>query len=142
MDTKVTEACSNGKTTTLSLYTTADLAYWGLKPTDFDPLGSAYLEAAIVFMENGHLFSGSSSGGREGVHYDPLQNTIGVEQWFVFLAVPTPGAKYSLKAEATLGSLPKQYHPPLGLPPVAIIDPATVVVPVQSNLPVTIVPCH
>lgn len=136
---KVIDACSDGIRTTLHLQTELDTKYWGLNASDFDPLGDVYFETSTVFLENGQLFSSTSSGERAGPFFDLLSQMARADQKFVYPAVPSPNSQFMLRAEVTLANLPSNYKPPTA--GVTFIAPDTITIPAQFNLPVIMSAC-
>lgn len=135
----VIDSCSDGIKTTLRLQTELDLNYWGLKSTDFGPLGDVYFETSTVFFENGQLFSSTSSGERVGPFFNPLLPVARADQTFIYPEVPSAYSQFMLNAEVTLTNLPSNYRPPTTI---TFTAPGMIVIPTQFNLPVSVSACR
>lgn len=133
-------ACSDGIRTVLRIRTDLDLNYWGLTASHFSPLGSVYFETSTVFLQNGLLFSSTSSGKSDGPFFNLLEQVAQVEQTFIYPGVPSPNSTFELKAEVTLANLPSDYTPPAT--GIAFVEPGIIAIPTHFVLPVTIEPCR
>jgi hypothetical protein len=133
-------ACSDGTRTILRIRTDLDPQYWGLSASDFSPVGKVYFETSTVFLQNGQLFSSTSSGKRDGPFFNLFDQLAQAEHTFVYPATPSPNSKFELKAEVTLANLPPSYKPPAT--GIAFVEPGIIIVPTQFTLPVTIDVCR
>lgn len=134
------EACSDGAYTTLRIRTELDAAYWGLNVAHFTPPGNVIIEAAMVFLQDGLLFSSTSSSARADPIFNPLRQVAQVEQTFIYPGSPTPGARLELQAEVTLSNLPPNYRPPDAGP--AFLEPGIIAISARFNLPVAVEVCR
>jgi hypothetical protein len=120
--------------------TDLDSHFWGLKASDFSPLGKVYFETSTVFLQNGQLFSSTSSGKRNEPVFNLLSQRVQTEQIFVYPAAPSPNATFELRAQVTLGGLPPGYMPPAaGL---TFPGPDVIAIPTQFTLPVRLQGCR
>jgi hypothetical protein len=134
------EACSDGAYTTLRIHTELNAAYWGLAAAHFAPPGNVVIEAATIFVQDGLLFSTTSSGVRADPTFNPLRQVAQVEQTFVYPGAPTPGTRLELQAAVTLSNLPQNFHPPA--PDLAFLEPGIIAIPARFSLPVIVGVCR
>jgi hypothetical protein len=133
------DACSDGAYTTLRIHTELDAAYLGLAAAHFAPPGNVVIEAAMVFLQDGKLFSSTSGGARADPTFNPLRQVAQVEQTFVYPGAPTPGARLELQAAVTLTNLPPNYRPLA--PDLTFLEPGMIAVPARFSLPVIVGVC-
>ncbi len=133
-------ACSDGTRTILRIRTDLDSKYWGLRASDFSPLGKVYFETSTIFLQNGQLFSSTSSGKRDGPVFNLFEQLAQAEQTFIYPTTPSPNSQFELKAEVTLANLPPSYKPPAT--GIAFVEPGIIAIPTQFTLPVTIDVCR
>jgi hypothetical protein len=99
-------ACTDGSRTVLQLETVLDLNELNLEPSSFLPPNARYFVTSISFVQDGHLFSSTSSMSKSDPVLSEDDLTAKVAQEFRFPGAPSSGSQMSLKATVTLLNAP------------------------------------
>ena len=102
---KVTEACTDGSSTFIQLETAVTQEEWQSASSQFPNPESVFFETAITLMQDGELFSPTSSGSRSGPILDEQGRFTSISQEFRFPGSPSPATPMSIDAEVSYSDM-------------------------------------